>query len=137
MPLIMFVSSSFNTYVNLPKKKSFATTSYIKVEWRKQTTRSLDQGYLRKKISLTSGKDQRKWASNYEGPYMVRKVFSGGALIVTKIDAEDLHWCEPRYHVVTQPTIKIEIWSRKAEIGSKGVCHDENLPQGTNTFGMK
>jgi hypothetical protein len=25
MPLIMFVSSSFNTYVNLPKKKDFST----------------------------------------------------------------------------------------------------------------
>ena len=45
-------------------------------------------------------------------------------------------WCEPRDHVVTQPTIKIEIWSRKAEIGLIWVWHNENLPQGTNTFGM-
>jgi len=36
--------------------------------------------------------------------------------------------------VVTQPTIKIEIWSRKAEIGLIGVWHNENLPQGTNTI---
>ena len=27
MPLIMFVSSSFNTYVNLPKKKSSSTNN--------------------------------------------------------------------------------------------------------------
>jgi hypothetical protein len=38
--------------------------------------------------------------------------------------------------VVTQPTIKIEIWSRKAEIGMIGVWHNENLPQGTNTIGL-
>jgi hypothetical protein len=44
--------------------------------------------------------------------------------------------CEHRDHVVTQPTIKIEIWSRKAEIGLIGVWHNGNLPQGTNTFGL-
>jgi hypothetical protein len=37
---------------------------------------------------------------------------------------------EPRDHVVTQPTIKIEIWSWKSG-------HNGNLPQGTNTIGMK
>jgi len=47
------------------------------------------------------------------------------------------HWCEPHDHVVTQPTIKIEIWSCKAEIGLIGVWHNENLPQGTNTIGMR
>jgi hypothetical protein len=46
------------------------------------------------------------------------------------------NWCEPRDHVVTQPTIKIEIWSWKAEIGLIGVWHNGNLPQGTNTIGM-
>jgi hypothetical protein len=39
--------------------------------------------------------------------------------------------------VIMQPTIKIEIWSWKAEIGLTGVWHNENLPQGTNTIGMK
>jgi hypothetical protein len=42
-------------------------------------------------------------------------------------------WWEPRDHVVTQPTIKIEIWS---EIGLIGVWHNGNLPQGTNTIGL-
>jgi hypothetical protein len=46
-------------------------------------------------------------------------------------------WCEPHDHVVTQPTIKIEISSRKAEKGLIGVWHNENLLQGTNTDGMK
>ena len=36
-------------------------------------------------------------------------------------------WCEPHDHVVTQPTIKIEIWSRKAKIGLIGVWHNGNL----------
>jgi hypothetical protein len=51
--------------------------------------------------------------------------------------SSDTNWCKPRDHVVTQPTIKIEIWSRKAEIGLIGVWHNGNLPQGTNTIGMK
>jgi len=38
--------------------------------------------------------------------------------------------------VITQPTIKIEIWSRIAEIGLIGVWHNENLPQDTNTIVM-
>jgi hypothetical protein len=38
--------------------------------------------------------------------------------------------------VITQPTIKIEIWSRKAEIDLIGVWHNGNLPQGTNTIGL-
>jgi hypothetical protein len=46
------------------------------------------------------------------------------------------HWCESRDHVVTQPTIKIEIWSRKVEIGLIGVWHNGNLSQGTNTIGI-
>jgi hypothetical protein len=48
----------------------------------------------------------------------------------------NLSWYEPRDHVVTQPTIKIEIWSRKAEIGLIGVWHNGNLPQGSNTIGL-
>jgi hypothetical protein len=39
--------------------------------------------------------------------------------------------------VVTQIIIKIEIWSWKAEIDLIGVWHNENLPQNTNTIGMK
>jgi hypothetical protein len=38
--------------------------------------------------------------------------------------------------MIMQPTIKIEIWSRKAKIGLIGVWHSGNLPQSTNTIGM-
>jgi len=43
-----------------------------------------------RKISLASGEDQSKWAPNYEGPYVVKKAFSGGALILTNMDGKDL-----------------------------------------------
>ena len=46
-------------------------------------------------------------------------------------------WCEPYDFVVMQPTIKIEIWSRKAENGMVGMWHNENLSQGTNTLGIE
>lgn len=31
-----------------------------------------------------------KWTPNYEGPNVVRNVFSGGALILSTMDGEDL-----------------------------------------------
>jgi hypothetical protein len=43
-----------------------------------------------RKISLALGEDQSKWAPNYEGPYVVKKAFSGGALILTNMDGKDL-----------------------------------------------
>ena len=33
---------------------------------------------------------QGKWIPNYEGPYVVKKSFSGGALILTRMDGEEL-----------------------------------------------
>lgn len=36
-------------------------------------------------------KDSRgKWTPNYEGPYVVKSAFSGGALIITTMDNEEL-----------------------------------------------
>jgi hypothetical protein len=31
-----------------------------------------------------------KWTQNYEGSYIVRKIFYGGALILSTMDGEDL-----------------------------------------------
>jgi len=31
-----------------------------------------------------------KWTPNYKGPYVVKRAFSGGALILTTIDADQL-----------------------------------------------
>ena len=30
-----------------------------------------------------------KWTPNYDGPYVVKKTFSGGALILTTMDGEE------------------------------------------------
>ena len=43
-----------------------------------------------KKILSLSGEDQSKWAPNYDGPYMVKKAFSGGAMLLSRMDGEDL-----------------------------------------------
>jgi hypothetical protein len=42
------------------------------------------------KILLIWGEDQSKRAPNYGGPYMVNKAFSGGALILTIMDRDDV-----------------------------------------------
>ena len=44
-----------------------------------------------KKVSPVQRDLQGKWASNYEGPFMVKKAFLGGTLILTNMDVEELH----------------------------------------------
>jgi hypothetical protein len=44
---------------------------------------------LKKLLSLP-GEDHNKWASNYKGPYIVKKAFSEGALKLSRMDVEDL-----------------------------------------------
>jgi hypothetical protein len=43
-----------------------------------------------KTILRLPGEDQSKWAPNYDGPYMVKKAFSGGVLLLSRKDGEDL-----------------------------------------------
>ena len=43
-----------------------------------------------RKILPIFGEDQSKWAPNYEGPYVVNKAYSGGALLLTRMDKDDL-----------------------------------------------
>jgi len=43
-----------------------------------------------KKILPLLGEDQSKWAPNYDGPYVVKKALSGGALLLSRMDEEDL-----------------------------------------------
>ena len=50
---------------------------------------SREGGLVLKKI-LTFKPDSRgKWTPNYEGSYVVKKAFSGGALILTAMDGEE------------------------------------------------
>ena len=58
---------------------------------KKVHPREFQEGDLVLKKILPSQKDNRgKWAPNYEGLYVVKKAFSGGALILTDMDGEDL-----------------------------------------------
>ena len=43
-----------------------------------------------KKMILFHNDSRGKWTPNYEGPYVVKKAFSGGALILTNMDGEEL-----------------------------------------------
>ena len=58
---------------------------------KKVRPRSFQVGDLvLKRILPPNAPDSRgKWAPNYEGPYVVKKVFSGGALLLTTMDGED------------------------------------------------
>jgi len=44
---------------------------------------------LRKTLPLP-GEEHGKWAPNYEGPYVVKKTFLKGALLLTGMNGEDL-----------------------------------------------
>nr|KYP76770.1 Pol polyprotein [Cajanus cajan] len=58
---------------------------------KKVHPRDFQEGDLVLKKILPPQRDHRgKWTPNYEGPYVVKKVFSGGALILTNMDGEDL-----------------------------------------------
>ena len=59
---------------------------------KKVRPREFHEGYLVLKKILPIQKDHRgKWTPNYEGPYVVKKAFLGGALVITKMDGEELH----------------------------------------------
>ena len=58
---------------------------------KKVRPREFHEGDLVVKRIISVQKDHRgKWMPNYEGPYMVKKTFSRGALILTKMDGEEL-----------------------------------------------
>ena len=43
-----------------------------------------------KKVSQALKDNRGKWAPNYEGPFIVKKAFSGGALVLASMDDEEL-----------------------------------------------
>ena len=42
-----------------------------------------------KRIILPQGDLMGKWTTTYKGPIIVKKIFSGGAMILTTMDGED------------------------------------------------
>ena len=43
-----------------------------------------------KKVSQAQKDHRGKWALNYEGPFVVKKAFLGGALVLANMDDEEL-----------------------------------------------
>jgi hypothetical protein len=53
--------------------------------------REFRKGDLVLKKIMPVHKDSRgKWTPNYEGPYVVKRTYSGGALFLTTMDGEEL-----------------------------------------------
>ena len=42
-----------------------------------------------KRIILLQGDPRGKWTPTYEGPFVVKRIFSGGAMMLTNMDGED------------------------------------------------
>ncbi|XP_028242244.1 uncharacterized protein LOC114420585 [Glycine soja] len=58
---------------------------------KKVRLRKFHEGDLMLKKMSHAVKDHRgKWAPNYEGPFVVKRAFSGGALVLTNMDGEEL-----------------------------------------------
>jgi len=58
---------------------------------KKVCPRNFSEGDLvLKKVSQAQKDHRGKWAPNYEGPFAVKKVFSGGALLLASMDDEEL-----------------------------------------------
>ena len=43
-----------------------------------------------KRIKLPQGDPRGKWAPTYEGSFMTKNIFSGGAMILNTMDGDDL-----------------------------------------------
>jgi len=43
-----------------------------------------------KKVSQALKDNRGKWAPNYEGPFVVKRAFSGRALVLANMDGEEL-----------------------------------------------
>ncbi|KAI5383937.1 hypothetical protein KIW84_071062 [Lathyrus oleraceus] len=48
-----------------------------------------EDGLVLKKVLSFAPDSRGKWTPNYEGPYVVKRAFSGGALMLTTMDGED------------------------------------------------
>ena len=43
-----------------------------------------------KRVLLPQGDPREKWTPTYEGPFVIKSIFSGGAMILTTMDDQDL-----------------------------------------------
>ena len=58
---------------------------------KKVRSRRFSEGDLvLKKVSQALKDNRGKWAPNYEGPFVIKKALSGGALVLANMDDEEL-----------------------------------------------
>ena len=58
---------------------------------KKVRSRRFSEGDLvLKKVSQALKDNRGKWAPNYEGPFVVKRAFSGGTLVLANMDDEEL-----------------------------------------------
>ena len=58
---------------------------------KKVRPRKFNEGDLvLKKVSQALKDNRGKWAPNYEGPFIIKKAFFGGALVLTNMDDKEL-----------------------------------------------
>ena len=83
--------------VEIPSLRVSMETKLEEAEWVKVRYDQLNiieefhEGDLVVKKIISVQKDHRgKWMPNYEGPYVVKKAFFGGALILTRMAGEEL-----------------------------------------------
>jgi len=58
---------------------------------KKVRPRKFNEGDLvLKKVSQALKNNRGKWAPNYEGPFIVKNAFYGGALVLANMDDEEL-----------------------------------------------
>ena len=55
-----------------------------------RSCRFSEEDLVLKKVSQALRDNRGKWSPNYEGPFVVKKAFSGGALVLTNMDDEEL-----------------------------------------------
>ncbi|RDY00961.1 hypothetical protein CR513_15811, partial [Mucuna pruriens] len=69
---------------------------------RRVRPRVFNEGDLVLKKRLPNVKDPLgKWAPNYEGPYVVKQAFSGGALVLADLEGQEL------MHLVNTDAVKM------------------------------
>ena len=84
--------------INLMDEKRLAAVCHGQI-YQKRMTRAFNKKVKRqvyqigdlviKRIILPQTDPRGKWTPTYEGPFVVKKVFSGGAMILATMDGED------------------------------------------------
>jgi len=55
-----------------------------------RSRRFSEEDLVLKKVSQALRDNRGKWAPNYEGPFVIKRAFSGGALVLANMDDEEL-----------------------------------------------